>query len=216
VKPRFGRMDALALALIAGTTVVTWVFFAHLPARIATHFDIHGVANGWMSRSVGAWILPSVSLGVWALLRPGARILPSDWRARAEESPMDVASLLSVSLMSSLQWVILYAALSRPRSVGGPLALLLVGFWIALGLVLPRVRRNPWLGIRTPWTLSSDENWARTHRFAGFTLCIGGVLALVCSIAASASLGVAAAILVASAVAPAVYSFLLARRLSGG
>ena len=38
--------------------------------------------------------------------------------------------------------------------------------FVMLGLVMPRVRRNPWVGVRTPWTLASDENWARTHRFA--------------------------------------------------
>jgi uncharacterized membrane protein len=214
MKSRLGRTDALALALMSGMAIVTLVLYPRLPARIPTHFDIHGVANGWMSRGVGAWVLPCLSLGVWALLRLAVRILPSDWRARMQESPTGIASLLAVGLMSSLQVVVLYAALSRVRSVGVPLALLLGAFWVALGLVFPRVRRNPWLGIRTPWTLSSDENWARTHRFAGFTFCIGGALALLCAVAGFAAVGLA--VLLPAALVPAVYSFVLARRLSGG
>ena len=124
---------------------------------------------------------------------------------------MGLVAALFVAFTSALQCVVLYAALTGPPSVGTALGLLLGGFWTALGLILPRVRRNPWVGVRTPWTLSSDENWARTHRFAGFTFCFGGVLAMLCTLTGSAGLGTA--IVVASALVPAVYSFVLARRL---
>jgi uncharacterized membrane protein len=214
VKGRFGQGDAIAMALIAGTTALTAALYSQLPSRIPTHFDIHGVANGWMSRSVGAWLLPLTAAGLWALLRLGGMILPSAWRARMQESHMGHAAALLALLMSALQCVILYAALARPPSVGTALGLLLGGSWFALGLILPRVRRNPWMGVRTAWTLSSDENWARSHRFAGFTFCIGGVLAMLCTLTGSAALGTA--IIVASALVPAVYSFVLAQRLPPG
>jgi immunity protein, SdpI family len=126
-------------------------------------------------------------------------------------SPTDIATALVVGLLSALQGVILYAALEQPKSVGLTLGLVLGGFWIALGLILPRIRRNPWMGVRTPWTLSSDENWAQTHRVAGFTFCIGGALALLCTLSGASALGVV--VLLVSALVPAVYSFLLARRL---
>jgi uncharacterized membrane protein len=214
VKSKLGRADAAALALLTGSFATTLALYDRLPARIPTHFNIHGVPNGWMSRSVGSWVLPMISLAAWALLRPGARLLPSDWRTRMQESPMGVVAVLLVAVMSALQGVTIYAAIVKPRSVGGALALVLAGFWIALGLVLPRIRRNPWVGVRTAWTLSSDENWARTHRVAGFAFVIGGVLTLFFDLAGSMELGLG--ILLASAIVPAVYSLLLARRLSSG
>jgi len=82
VKNRFGQGDAIALALIAGTTALTAALYSQLPSRIPTHFDIHGIANGWMSRSVGAWLLPLTAASLWALLRLGGLLLPSAWRAR--------------------------------------------------------------------------------------------------------------------------------------
>jgi uncharacterized membrane protein len=203
-------MDAVALALIAGMTAVTGALYSRLPSRIPTHFDIHGVANGWMPRSVGPWILPLTAAGLWALLRPGAAVLPSAWRSRMQKSPVGLVMTLLVALMCALQCVILYAALARPASVGVALGLLLGGFWIALGLILPRVRRNPWIGVRTTWTLSSDENWSRTHRVAGLTFCSSGVLALLCTIAGFPALGMV--IVASSAFVPAAYSFVLARR----
>ena len=52
-------------------------------------------------------------------------------------------------------------------------------FLFALSFVMPRIRRNPVIGIRVAWTLASDENWARTHRFASYTFAAAGVVALV-------------------------------------
>jgi uncharacterized membrane protein len=208
---RNSRMaDAASLALLVGTLALTAALYPSLPERIPTHFDLHGVANGWMSRSMGAWFLPLIVIGVAALLRFGAAILPSAWRTRLEQSPTASVVALIVGFLCALQCVILYAALARPLSIGRWLNALLGTFWIALGLLLPRVRRNPWIGVRTPWTLSSDENWARTHRFAGFSFTLGGIVALLCTFASLTSLSVAA--IVVSALLPAVQSYRLARR----
>jgi len=205
------RTDTVAIVLMVGTVAITLGAYARLPARIPTHFDLHGVADGWMPRAAGAWVLPLASFGTWLLLRCGPRFLPSAWRTRMLESPIGMASALLAGLLSALQWVILDTAIEHPRSVGSVPVLLLEGFWVAVGLVLPRIRRNPWIGVRTPWTLSSDENWARTHRVAGLTFCIGGSLAWLCTISGVAPLGIV--VLVASAGVPVVYSFVLARRL---
>jgi uncharacterized membrane protein len=214
VRSRLGRTDAVSLALIGGTVAITLAAYGRLPAEIPVHFDIQGAPNGWMPRYLGAWVLPLSSLATWLLLRCGARTLPSEWRRRMLDSPTGIVSALVVGLLSALQWAILYTALESRRSIGSALPLLLGGFWVALGLVLPRIRRNPWIGVRTPWTLSSDENWAKTHRFAGLTFCIGGALALFFAISGPARLGIIA--IVASAAVAAVYSFVLACRPSRG
>jgi immunity protein, SdpI family len=201
--------DAVSLALLVATFGVTAAVYPSLPARIPTHFDLHGVPNGWMSRSVGAWLLPLVVLAVAALLRFGAAILPSAWRARLEQSPTSLIIALMTGFFGALQVLVLYAALAHPPSIGTGLGVLLGVFWIALGLLLPRVRRNPWIGVRTPWTLSSDENWARTHRFAGISFTLGGIVALLCTLASLGSLALATIVL--SALLPVVQSYRFAR-----
>jgi uncharacterized membrane protein len=49
---------------------------------------------------------------------------------------------------------------------------------LVLGNVLPRVRSNWWMGVRTPWTLSSERVWRSTHRLAGRTFVLGGLIVL--------------------------------------
>jgi uncharacterized membrane protein len=67
------------------------------------------------------------------------------------------------------------------------------------------------MGVRTPWTLSSDENWARTHRVAGYAFVPAGLLAVFGVLAGAAA--AAPILVIASAMIPAVYSFVLARQL---
>jgi uncharacterized membrane protein len=201
--------DVVSLALLVGTFGLTAALYPSLPERIPTHFDLHGVPNGWMPRAWGAFILPVVTLGVAALLRFGAAILPAAWRERLEKSPTALVVAWLVGLFSALQCVILYAALARPPSVGVSIDALLGVFWVALGLLLPRVRRNPWIGVRTPWALSSDENWAKTHRFAGYSFTLGGIVALVCTLASLQALALTA--ILVSALLPAVQSYRFAR-----
>jgi uncharacterized membrane protein len=211
VKTKFEVSDALSLTLIGGACASTLALYSKLPERFPTHFNVHGVANAWMSRSVGAFILPVAALVTWALVRLGAPLLPSAWRARLEESPAGLVVALVVGFLASLHGVVLYAVLTGASSLGMALNIVLGGFFVALGLVFPRLRRNPWIGVRTPWTLSSDENWARTHRVAGIAFCVGGGLALVATLAGQ---GVTAiAFIITSSIVPAVYSFFLARRL---
>ena len=203
--------DHLSLGAIAGTGVLTATLYSRLPPRIPVHFDVHGAANRWLGREIGAWLLPATSLGLWLLLRFGGAILPSAWKGRMMASPTAAVGAIVVALFCAMQGIVLYAALVKPPTVAVSLGVVLGAFWIALGLVMPRIRRNPWIGVRTAWTLSSDENWARTHRFAGYAFTVAGALAIIAVAAGHAS--VATALIVASAVVPMIYSFVLARHL---
>ena len=202
--------DSVALALVTGTFGLTGALYARLPPLVPTHFNFHGAPDGWMSREVGAWLLPVTALVAWAIARFGAVLLPTSAQMRMQAAPIAAVSLLVVALMTALQCVVLHAALSHPPSVGNALGLILGAFWVVLGLFLPRVRRNPWVGVRTPWTLTSDENWARTHRVAGLTFCLGGATGLLCTLLGAPGLGML--IIILAALVPVVYSYGLARR----
>lgn len=204
------RWDALSLALLVGTVAVTATIYARLPAVVPTHFDLSGRANGFSSRAFGAAFLPVVAALTWALVRFGARIAPG-FREKMERSPMSLVGLLTVAFLVALHFVMLAAALRGAASVGAPLGVAFGAFFLLLGQVLPRVRRNPFVGVRTAWTLTSDENWARTHRFAGRTFTAGGLVAMAASLAGAGAFGIV--VVVAAAAAPAIYSWIMARRL---
>ena len=204
--------DVIAIAFMAFTAVATLLVYDHLPPTMATHFDLHGQANGWMQRVYGASVMPAAAFLLWAMLRFARVILPAPWRARVEGSPLSTLACVTGLFLSALHLLILEVALHGGSSLGRGLALLMGGMWIALALLLPRVRRNPLIGVRTAWSLTSDENWARTHRVASYTFAAGGVIALVEGlVGGSSATAVALVAVVVSSLFPAVYSYVLAR-----
>ena len=208
----WSRFDALSLATLAIATGVTFSVYDALPQRMATHFDAHGIANGFMPRAVGAWLVLAGALFTWFVVRVVPVFFPTSWRERMARPPIPLVAFLLTGFLAGLHFVVLHGALRRSLELPSAFGLLFGVFWIALSLVVPRVRRNPFVGIRTPWTLASDENWARTHHFAGYTFAAGGGVATAAGLAGAIPLVIGA--IVVSALAPAVYSFVIARRTS--
>jgi uncharacterized membrane protein len=204
------RHDRWSLGLLGAGAALSFALWEQLPERIPVHFDLHGVADGFASKPVGAFLLPVLGAGTLALLRLAPRWFSPSWRERADASPMSLVGLLTSGLLAGLHVVCLGSAVHPGESAARPLGLVLATFWLATSLVLPRVRRNPMVGIRTAWTLSSDENWARTHRFAGLLGAAGSVVGLL-----GAALGYLPLVVVsvlASGLGAAAYSFVLSRR----
>lgn len=207
----FDGKDAMSLAMLGGAGAVTALLWSSLPDRIPTHFGIDGAADDFSSKAFGVAILPAVAVVLFVVLRVAPRFFSPSWRERAAASPLSLVTTVVTGLMVGLHAVCLWAAMHPGAPASTPLAIVLGLFWVALSLVLPRVRRNPFVGFRTAWTMSSDENWARTHRFAGLVGVAAGVVVIAAGLAGSFPAAIAA--IAVGAIAPAAYSFILSRRL---
>ena len=86
--------------------------------------------------------------------------------------------------------------------------------FVVMGNFLGKVRKNFFLGIRTPWTLASDEVWAKTHRLGGWCFVTAGVFMAIMGVVAPTSTWFIAAI-IAIALIPVVYSFFAYRKIEG-
>jgi uncharacterized membrane protein len=163
----------VALALAAGFSF--WAY-PQLPAQVATHWGIDGQANGWSSRLMAVLLLPLIVIAVAAVMLAVPRIDPrrESWDLHGRTywwvTNLVLCFLLAAHVMvlgEGLGWQLPIARLV-PVAVGVLLVL--------MGNVMPRLRPNWFMGIRTPWTLSSDEVWRRTHRLGGACLVVAGVL----------------------------------------
>ncbi len=211
------RMDVVSIGVIGLTSALTAAVYDRLPARMATHFDLAGNPNGWMSREMGAWFAPVFALGLWAFVRFFPRILPGSERKRLGDSSPPLVAALTVFFLAAVHVLILYVAIVPGASLARAIWVVLGAFYIALGLILPRIKRNAIMGVRTPWTLTSDENWARTQRVGGYSMVLGGVVATAFGVLGGTAGGVVALVaLFVSTLVPAGYSLLLARRRDAG
>ncbi len=199
----------VALTMLAAALVV----FPMLPDRVPTHWNAAGEPDAWGSKWPAAFLPVGVALGIWALLHLLPRIDPRQSHYEDFHDTYWLIGNLIIVFMALLQFFALATALGWPVAFDR-LMLLAVGlFFMALGRYLPRVRSNWWLGIRTPWTLSSESVWRATHRLAGRTFVVGGLILMAGALlsaevrpfAAMAGIGV-------GAIVPAIYSYFAWRR----
>jgi uncharacterized membrane protein len=205
--------DIIALASIAAGVASTALVYERLPDPMPTHFDLEGTPNQWMARSVACALSPIVALALWTFTRFVRRVLPTTDKNRLDPGVAAFVACLVAVFLSILHVVVLGVAIDPHFPVTKTALGLVSLLFVALGLVMPRVRRNPILGVRTAWTLTSDENWARTHRVSGYTMVGGGLVAGVATLAGGRTgAAFALACLVMSGLVPVLYSFLLARK----
>ena len=164
---RFPRRfaDRLSLGMLGLTSLATALVYDSLPARIATHFDWRGNADSWQPRALAATLLPGLAVGLLALLR----FVP---RGRGEGAPW--AATATVAFLCTIHALVLGHARNAGLDVVNGTTLACGIFFSALGLFLPKLKQNPWVGARTYWTLRSPEVWARTQRVVGAGFFLGG------------------------------------------
>ena len=172
----------ISLLIVAAGFIVSAVVYPRLPETIPTHWDFSGHPNGWSSRFWGAWLIPIFLLGMWALVRILPRIDPrgSNYAkfGGAFEAIIDTIMLF----MLALHIVALRAALGYRMQMQRILPIGVGVVLIVIGNLLPRARPNWFVGIRTPWTLSSDRVWEKTHRFGGRVFVAGGLIITIASL----------------------------------
>lgn len=200
----FGLVIA-ALALVA-----TWLAWDKLPPHMATHWDASGHINGYSSRAFGALLAPAMMIGLTLLFQ----VLPALDPRRANYAKFAdtywVIANAVILFLGIVHLMVLAYGLGYGVSMTRVLPLGLGVLFIALGNVLPRVEPNWFVGIRTPWTLSSDTVWRKTHRTGGFVFLLGGCALLIEGITPLGNvLPVMIGTIFVTALTPVVQSYLL-------
>jgi uncharacterized membrane protein len=198
--------------IIVGFLLAPFLYLAlvwpQLPDIIATHFDAQGRPNDWMAKTNAVLLMGGSSLFLYLLLRFLPRIDPRNQLQTGNYQKLRLFIALCFAGITGWLW---YAAANpdRTESLTG-LLLALVGVMIAgTGNYLTTVKPNWFVGIRTPWTLSSDTVWRRTHQLGGKLMVAGGLLgsALALLLPAESRLWAFLAVVLLSSFVPVVYSY---------
>src|SRR2546423_7754081 len=168
------RWFGLVVAGLAGAVSI-WAY-PQLPPTVATHWNLNGQANGFSSRAVAVGIFPLVILGMTALFNVLPKLDP-----RRENYGKFIATYWLIAnavilFMLIGHGMIIATALGYPVKIDRALPLGLGILFIVLGNYITRVEPNWFVGIRTPWTLSSDTVWRKTHRTGGLLMVLGGFI----------------------------------------
>lgn len=206
--------DIVSLLLIAAAITVAALLYPSLPEQIPVHWNIHGQVDGYMKKPGGVIIMPAMSLLVFVIMKLIPIISPKGFRT---DKFADVVGVFKVTLVGFTS-VIAILVLLEARGVNVRINEVIIAglglLFVVLGNFMGKVRKNFFIGIRTPWTLASDEVWNRTHRVAGWLFMLSGLfiwVAALIGISHAWTIGVA----VGMTLVPVAYSYVLYRRIEG-
>lgn len=203
------------LVIAAAIGFSLWAY-PQLPAEVATHFDIQGDPNGWSSRLMAAVLVPAIGL----LLLCVSLVLPKIDPRRANYALFTPTYWTVINavlvLLLGIHVVSLGKALGWNINMSRVVLLGIGGMLMVLGNLMTRVRPNWFIGIRTPWTLSSDTVWRKTHRFGGAAFMVAGLCFVVAALLGSSwvrygAIGAA----IGAALSSVLYSYVVWRREQG-
>ena len=164
----------LSSLLILLPIPVGLLLWNHFPEQMAIHFGITGQADGYASVPFAVFVPPLILLAGHWLCILGTCL---DKRNRDRNQKPLILVLWIIPIMANLVCGILYAlALGIDLSVSSIMTGAMGLMFAAIGNYLPKCRMNSTMGIKIPWTYSSEENWNATHRFGGKCWVIGGLV----------------------------------------
>ena len=202
------------------TTIVLTTFFCllpilfglamydKLPDKIPSHFNFAGEVDGYSSKAFGVFGLPLIMAAANLLV---AFALNTDPKRSNYSKAIKILSLCLVPFISIALSLFIYI-----KALGGnlPITPLIMGFlaviYLVFGYYMPQIKRNYTMGIKLPWTMDNDENWDKTHKFAGKLWLIAG-LVLLANILIK-SLPLMLIVILISSIAPMLYSYLFYRK----
>lgn len=182
------------------------VFWNQLPEQMPTHWGADGNADGWSSRAMAVFLLPTILLALQWLC---VLLACLDKKGMGQNQKMLRIVLWICPILSLVTNGIVYAvSLGKEIQPFTVIPLLLGVMFVAIGNYLPKCTRNLTTGIKIKWTLENEENWNMTHRFAGKVWVAAG-LVVIASMFLPDSLTpwVMVATLLLAAILPIVYSY---------
>jgi uncharacterized membrane protein len=200
----------LVAAVALGVSI--WAY-PRLPPQIATHWGLSGQPDDYSSKLLAVTMLPLMILGMRALLGVLPRIDPKGENYRKFAGTYFLIFNGVIVFMGVIHLAVLAYGLGAPVRMDRVVAAGAGMLFIVVGNYITRVEPNWFVGFRTPWTLSSERVWHRTHRVGGWILAVGGVLiVLTLFVPAGAVMPIFLTTIGLVAVVPVVLSYLWWRR----
>jgi len=206
-------MPGLIMVLIA--FAATGILYPSLPDPMPSHWNAAGEVDGYMALPWGALIFPLVMLGLWLLFLAMPAISPRGFRMSRF---MGVYATIVNTLLAFLLLIagaVMAAGLGYAVDISRIVPIGVGVLFVVIGNYLGKTTRNFFLGIRTPWTLASDEVWRRTHRLAGWLFVLAGIIIAATGVFKVTWVWLFLVAALGAALVPVVYSFFAYRQLEG-
>lgn len=199
--------------------LITFLFavcFYHspcLPDKIPSHWNARGEIDSYSSKPFALFFYPAVTFVLYLLMTFLPLIDPLRKNYEKFALPYYVIRLALVLFLTFLYFYTVLVAFGFELGVRYIMISALSLLFVVLGACLPKIKRNYFVGVRTPWTLQSDEVWKETHNLGAKTMIIAGILSFFSMFFGLYAFWVFLGLILIGGLTPVVYSYFIYRKL---
>ena len=175
--------NILIVVILVGSMVAGGLLWNRLPDPMASHWNIYDQVDGTTPRFWGVFLMPIISLGMFLLFLVIPSIDPLKANIAKFRETFNIFILMIFLFLAyvwklSIAWNLGFTNFKMSTAMLPAMGLL----FMFIGYLLRKAKRNFFIGIRTPWTLSSDTVWDKTHQLGSILFFVCGVLVLLGSL----------------------------------
>lgn len=169
------KTEIIPFVILFFSVVLSFWSYPMLPDMVVSHWGFNGEPNGWSSRELHCLLFPGLLFGMYFLLS----LMPKfDPRSNRYEDFSGIYILMRNAILFVLFVVFVAATLSNlgyAINIGVTVSAAIGILMIFMGNYFGKIKQNYFIGIRTPWTLASENVWNKTHRLAGRLFILWGL-----------------------------------------
>ncbi|MCX7757627.1 MAG: DUF1648 domain-containing protein [candidate division WOR-3 bacterium] len=207
------KSEIIGFLIVCASLLTGVIFYPQLPDRIPFHWNQYGEVNQYTSKFWGVFLMPIILLGCFILLVIVPRIDPLKENIKQFIKYYDGFLIIFLIVLLFIQlWMLSWNLGQRidPTPIS---ALCLGGLFYYLGILTEHARRNWFVGIRTPWTLSSEIVWHKTHKIGGVLFRICGILSVLGGFLGNYGIYLIIGPVILSGIFLTIYSYILYQKL---
>jgi uncharacterized membrane protein len=207
------KFNAAVVAILLVFFVLALVFYPRMPDIMASHWNVQGEADGYMSRFWALFLMPFVSTGIALLMVFIPRIDPL--KANVAKFKAYYFGFVVMFLLFMLYIYVLTILWNLDvRFDFSQLLIPALGILLyAVGVMTGKAKRNYFIGIRTPWTLASEEVWDRTHKLGGVLFKIASIITILTVIIPDYAIWVMLVVILTTTFVTVIYSYVVYGKL---
>ena len=203
------KREIIILLIILVSILASIYAYPRVPEQMASHWNAAGQINGYIPRLVGLALMPVISIGAFLLFLVIPRIDPLRRNIAKFRKYFDGFIVLMMLFLLYLHGLVIFANIGFTFNMMQVIAPALGAVFYYCGVLISHAKKNWSIGIRTPWTMSSERVWNETHKRGGKLFKAAGIIAFLGIVLPDYAIIFVLAPVIASIVYTFVYSYVL-------
>ena len=209
MKKIFGKEMLKTWIVVALAVILAIVGILIMPDTIPTHFGPSGEPDAWGSKFT-VLLYPAILVLVTVLAVPMIKLDPKQDNYERFSKYYYNFFLGFALFFLAMEAANIAIAMGTAINVGSIICFVTGVLMFFVGNMMPKIKQNFFFGIKTPWALTDEENWFKTHRLGGKTFAAGGIAIMIAAfIPGESKIWILLAVVLLMVFVPFVYSYVI-------